>query len=253
MTDEIWSIPGCSGLKVLDLYCGEGGAAEGYRQAGYEVVGVDLGDHEKRYPGAFLRADALSLTVSFLRFFDLIHASPPCQFVTELNSDKDRHLNLIPQTRALLRASFVPYVIENVRAARPHLVAPISLSGTMFGNHCVTSRGQRFVLSRERLFETDWGLRAPPAAVATDPVANVFGGHLRVRSGEHRTGKGTGRTVDLPGEDRAALARQLMGMPWATMNGMSEAVPPSYTRYIGEQLKVALGRHDAGRPVRLRF
>lgn len=67
-------------------------------------------------------------------------------------------------------------------------------------------------------------------------IANVIGGHFRVRSGEFRTGKGTGRTVDLPGENRRALAAQLMGMPWATMNGMSEAVPPSYTREVGRQL-----------------
>lgn len=43
-----------------------------------------------------------------------------------------------------------------------------------------------------------------------------------------------------PGEDRPALARQLMGMPWATMAELSEAVPPAFTRYIGRQLMAHL-------------
>ena len=67
------------------------------------------------------------------------------------------------------------------------------------------------------------------------------GGHLRARSGEFRTGKGTGRTRDFIGEDKPTLARQLFGMPWASMNGISESVPPSFTRYIGEQLREVLG------------
>jgi DNA (cytosine-5)-methyltransferase 1 len=223
-------------LRLLDLYCCGGGAAEGYHRAGFDVVGVDIKE-QPRYPGAFIRTDVLSLDLRFLRFFDAIHASPPCQFGTELNSDKNRHLNLIPQTRALLKRSGLPYVIENVRAVREHLVDPVSLFGTMFGLHMVTSKGQRFVLSRERLFETNWELAAPhdPGAQG-HPVANVFGGHLRARSGPYRTGKGTGRTRDFPGEDRPALARQLMGMPWASMGEMSEAIPPAYTEWLGREL-----------------
>jgi DNA (cytosine-5)-methyltransferase 1 len=226
--------------RILDLFCCEGGAAVGYERAGFDVVGVDSAP-QPRYPFAFIQADVLSLDVRFLRFFDAIHASPPCQFGTELNSAKDRHVNLIPSTRAMLQASGLPYVIENVRRVRAHLVEPVSLFGTMFDCHLITSAGQRFDLSRERLFETNWGLQAPEHRRALHPIANVFGSHLRVRSGPYRTGKGTGRTVDLPGEDRAALARQLMGMPWASMNGISEAVPPAYTEFVGVQLLQRLG------------
>lgn len=222
--------------RLLDLFCKEGGAAMGYHRAGFDVLGVDF-DAQPRYPFPFLGADVLELEASFLAYFDVIHASPPCQFVTELNSRRDRHLNLIPETRELLIKSGKPYIIENVRKARPHLVDPVSLFGTMFGCHMVTSAGQRFDLSRERLFETNWPVRDIPARVDTgSPIANVYGGHLRVRSGPYRTGKGTGKTVDLPGENRQALARELMGMPWATMEGMSEAVPPAYTSWLGGQL-----------------
>lgn len=231
---------------LVDLFCGEGGAAEGYRRAGFRVIGVDLGNHRRRFQsGAFIQADVFeeASVEALVRLADAVHASPPCQFGSELTpaGARDRHLNLIPPTRSMCERSGKPYIIENVRAVRDHLVNPVSLFGTMFGNGMVTEGQQAFVLSRERLFETNWGLTAPhDPGTRGWPIANVYGGHLRARSGEFRTGKGTGRTVDFPGEDRAALARQLMGMPWATMNGMSEAVPPSYAEYIGRQLMAHL-------------
>lgn len=224
-----------SGFSVLDLYCCEGGAAEGYRQAGASlIVGVD-NKPQRNYRFGFIRADVLDLDLRFIRQFDYVHASPGCQFVTDLNNDKSRHANLIPPTRRLLQAAGVRYTIENVRKARPHLIDPVSLLGFMFGNRMTTSDGTTFHLSRERLFETNWGLQAPTLWSPQRPIANVFGGHLRARGGDYRTGKGTGRTVDFPGEDRPALARELMGMPWASVKGISEAVPPSFTKYIGEQ------------------
>lgn len=36
-------------MKLLDLYCGVGGASVGYAKAGFEVHKVDL-KHGKRYP-----------------------------------------------------------------------------------------------------------------------------------------------------------------------------------------------------------
>lgn len=226
-------------MNVLDLYCGEGGAGWGYASLGHKVTGVDY-QPQPRYPErfGFVRADVTALDVRWLRQFDLIHASPPCQFGTELNANRGVHFNLIPQTRALLQRAGVPYVIENVRAVRPHLIDPVSLFGTMFDLHMVTSTGQRFDLSRERLFETNWPLTAPRDPGARHPIANVFGGHLRARSKAYRTGNGTGRTKDFPGEDKPALARRLMGMPWASMKGMSEAVPPAFTGYIAEEFEV---------------
>lgn len=231
--------------RLLDLYCCSGGAAVGYERAGFEVMGVDIA-LQRNYGRAFLRADALALDVRFIRFFDAVHASPPCQGLTDMNNDKSRHENLIPATRALLEAAGVPYVMENVRRARKHLVNPISLKGTMFGLHMVTGAGKRFVLSRERLFETNWPASAPvDPGPQGHPIVNVFGGHLRCRSGDYRTGKGTGRSRDFEGEDRPALARQLMDMPWATMNELSEAIPPAYTEHLGLQLLAHLEQMKA--------
>lgn len=35
-------------------------------------------------------------------------------------------------------------------------------------------------------------------------------------------------------------ARGVMGMPWATRDGLREAIPPAYTEFIGRQLMAAV-------------
>lgn len=227
---------------LIDWYCCEGGAAKGYYDAGFDVVGID---HKKQrnYPFEMLVCNALDVPDRLLAMADAHHASPPCQFGSEVTPKEHRHkhFNLIPSTRAKLQRLGKPYVIENVRKVAEHLINPVSFFGTMFDLHCVDSQGRRFDLSRERCFETNWPLCPPwDPGLSGNPVAGVYGGHFRVRSGEFRTGKGTGRTVDLPGEDRKALAQKLMEMPWATMLGMSEAVPPVFTEEIGRQLLIQI-------------
>lgn len=236
------------GKLRLGDFCGcAGGAAKGYQLAGFHVTSVDIKLHRRSCADVFEQRDMLDFTPEELRArFDALHFSPPCQAFSELTPDKSRHVNLIPAARALARASGLPYVIENVRAARDHLINPVSLFGTMFDIHMVTSAGRKYVLTRERLFETNWPLTAPhDPGTQGHPIANVYGAHLRCRSGEHRTGKGTGRTKDFPGEDKPALARQLMQMPWATMGEMSEAVPPPFTQHIGGQLLALLNQRAA--------
>ena len=74
--------------RILDLFCGGGGVSMGIYLAGAsEVVGVDI-KNEPEYPSltsenfTFIQADATTLTMDFLKSFDFIWASPPCQSYT---------------------------------------------------------------------------------------------------------------------------------------------------------------------------
>ena len=60
--------------RLLDLFCGAGGAAMGYHRAGFDVVGVD-NRPQPRYPFEFHLGDAMTWP---LDGYDVIHASPPC-------------------------------------------------------------------------------------------------------------------------------------------------------------------------------
>ena len=63
---------------LLDLFCGAGGAAMGYHQAGFNIVGVD-NKPQPRFPFAFIQADAIEFCAQYGHLFHAIHASPPCQ------------------------------------------------------------------------------------------------------------------------------------------------------------------------------
>ena len=93
-------------MKLLDLYCKAGGASKGYADAGFEVVGIDI-KKQKRYPYEFIQADCLEILqdIDYLRSFDVIAASPPCQTHSRTKHLRDAQgkstdkIDLIPQTR----------------------------------------------------------------------------------------------------------------------------------------------------------
>ena len=210
-------------MKVLDLFCGGGGAGMGYHQAGFEVTGVDL-KPQTHYPLQFIQCDVLSLPPSFLRFFDLIHASPPCQAHTSMRTlhNARPHLDLIPQTRALLQASGVPYVIENVVGAP--LIDPFMLCGTMFG---LGAGGAE--LHRHRIFESSFPVERLECRHTGAPVIGIYGGHVRNR--KRRAGSHARGVADFTPDQ----GREAMGIDWMTLSDLSQAIPPAYTRYIAYQ------------------
>ena len=126
-------------MRLLDLFCGAGGAAMGYSQAGFtEVVGVDIVD-QPNYPFTFVQGDALVPPVR-LEGFDLIHASPPCQAHTQMSArwrgkgtKADEWPNLLTPTREWFHTLDQPWVIENVPGAVSLMAPTVTLHGGMFG------------------------------------------------------------------------------------------------------------------------
>lgn len=215
--------------RLLDLYCGAGGAGYGYHLAGFEVLGVDLAP-QPRYPFAFHRADALDYLARHGHEFDAIHASPPCQAHTAMRTMHNAlpHRDLIPETRRLLQEVGRPHVIENVVGAALH--DPVLLCGSMFGLRC--PGGQ---LLRHRLFETSFTV--PQMRCRHDPVLpviGVYGGHVRDRRRRHDSQHRGRETFGI------ADAEAAMGIGWMTLAELSQAIPPAYTRHLGGLLRMAV-------------
>lgn len=234
---------------ILDLFCNAGGAALGYSQAGFRVVGVDL-HRQRNYPFPMRQGDAINLlarlvagenvnfthpdgSVEWLGLSDFagVHASPPCQGLTQMNNDKSRHTNLIPDTVALLEVCGIPWILENVEGAEPFMPGATTLCGTMFG---LGTSQPRAWLKRHRLFIASFPIFAPEACNHLEgvPCVGVYGGHARIRSAKHG---GRGTKDAWPNGHRAAMS-EAMGMTHATCGEMSEAIPPAYTAWLGSLL-----------------
>src|SRR6188768_1331071 len=98
--------------RLLDLFCGAGGAAVGYHRAGFDVVGVDIAP-QPRYPFMFVQGDALKFVKRNGRHFHVIHASPPCQFYSQMTNCRaglaETYPDLIGPTRDALDKLGLPY------------------------------------------------------------------------------------------------------------------------------------------------
>ena len=207
--------------RLLDLFCGAGGAAMGYSRAGFEVVGVDI-NPQPHYPFEFHQGDALAFLDDAMQYgadglsgFDAIHASPPCQAYSWSARRWDvERADLVGPTRDRLQASGLPFVIENVVGAPLH--EPAMLCGRMFG----------LPLIRHRLFETNWQLWPMP-------------GHPRhvglVKGGKAVTVAGHGGD-NVKGMGGRVVKQAAMGIDWMSDVELNEAIPPAYTEWIGHRL-----------------
>jgi DNA (cytosine-5)-methyltransferase 1 len=222
----------------LDLFCGAGGAAMGYSQAGFtEIVGVDI-EPQPNYPFTFIQGDALEPPVR-LADFDLIHASPPCQAYSVLRraNPKAEYVDLIAPTRELLEASGRPWVIENVPGAP--LEYSVVLCGSMFGlgadsGDGVVVKRTRRQLRRHRLFEANFFMLQPSCGHSGEAIG-VYGGGP---TGRYTFANGAkkdryGRRGGYQGT--IAEKRAAMEMQWMSSSEINQAIPPAYTKFIGEQ------------------
>jgi len=210
-------------MKLLDLFCCGGGAGMGYHLAGFDVVGVDISP-QPRYPFTFVEADALEFLAEFGHEFDVIHASPPCQGYSHLTPEasKGNHEKLIPAVRELCLELGKPYVIENVVGARKELKSPVMLCGSMFGLRT----------QRHRLFEVNFPLEAPAKCDHSEIPLLVTTASKASRELRFKLGMKPKSVKNAP---------EAYGIDWMGFAELKEAIPPAYTRFIGERLVDHLG------------
>lgn len=208
-------------LRLLDLFSGAGGAGMGYYRAGFDVTGID-NVQQLRYPFQFVHADALDYVRRHGHEYDVIHASPPCQRYSRMSRCRvglaGAYPDLIAETRAVLVNLGKPFVIENVEGAP--LINPITLCGVMFS----------LDIYRHRLFEWHgFDLSAPPHPRHTVPTSKA--GHWI-----------PGTFVSVAGNCAPIQrCREAMGIGWMSRNQLTEAIPPAYTEFVGNQLFAQMG------------
>lgn len=204
--------------KLLDLFCGAGGAAMGYHRAGFEVVGVDI-KPQPNFPFEFIQADAMKLTTDFLRKFHIITASPPCQRYSRMSRTVPGMAAKFPDLLEPVREMLAPYfyVIENVEGAP--LDFPIMLCGRYFdlGTY------------RHRYFESNLTIVAPP-----HPVHDKL--TIPVGLSRHLVKYPDDWMVVVAGHCYLDDAKWAMKIDWMKREEIREAIPPAYTEWIGKQI-----------------
>lgn len=213
-------------FRLLDLFCGAGGAAVGYARAGFDIVGVDIA-HQRRYPFSFVQADALEYVAAHGAEFDAIHASPPCQAYSGMKAFvRKEYPRLIAPLRSLLIDTGKIYVIENVAGARDEMKNPVTMCGGMFPD---------IRTYRHRLFESNVQLHPPYVCNGRHNDNTPMAGRGRSDKGFISITSGGIRGVT------AAEAKAAMGCEWMSCDEMAESFPPHYTHWLGAQLIAALG------------
>ena len=244
--------------KALELCCGVGGTSRGLDLAGLDVYGVDL-DPQPDYPYPFHQGDALDVLrrlvrgerVGFLRAgdrptvltlsdFSALAAGWPCQAANPLTTGTNtalraagrmsvvEHPQLIPAGRELMTATGLPYLIENTAGAP--IRRDLKLCGESFG----------LAVTRHRYFELH-GFAVPQM-----PHPKHRGRTRGYRHGVWHDGPYLAVYGNGGGKATVDEAREALGIDWTRdRRSLAEAVPPAYSRYIGEHLAASLAERVA--------
>ena len=222
-------------MIVLDGCCGAGGASRGYVDVGHVVCGADIApqpNYLKSGATDFLQADILDVLLQpRIARVDFIHVSPPCQRQSKMSNCRPglaaTYPDLVPEVREMLVASGKPYVIEQPEHGAT-LIDPVTLCGWIFG----------YETYRHRCFEAGGGfaLAAPPAPPEGMPGRRMACGWPHPVSAAPAGHWEPGKFVSVAGHERVGLTRKVMAIDWTSREELAEAIPPYFTRWIGEQL-----------------
>lgn len=192
----------------VDAFCGRGGWARGFLDAGYRVVGVDLEDFSDVYPGEFVRADIRSIHLTgWAGKVRALVASPPCQSFSTANSktrSPENGLVLVREAvRLVTECRPTWWALENVRGAVRYISAELGSEPSLKSRPWyVWGRFPPFLLPRSDRFYK--------GTIKPEKVYTV------------KTGPSTGRTMKVRryGWTRADLAATV---PYEIARGLAEA------------------------------
>ena len=228
--------------RLLDLFCGGGGAAAGYHRAGFEVIGVDI-EPKPNYPYEFRQADALKVLetgwvnehLPIVGFFDAVHASPPCQDHSATKTIGKGHGTgwMLAATLELLPGFPLPWVVENVANS------PLPRQADLFGSNGLTLCGCMFpelrgLMYEDRVFETSFPVPQPSHVLHQWPQTKMG-----------RPPK-PGECMQLTGHfSDVTEGRRRMQAPWMARDELAQAIPPVFTEFIGRALLEHLAAKEA--------
>lgn len=215
-------------LRVLDLYCGGGGATKGLQRAGFHVTGVDFFNQPEYCGDDFILANAVQFALDHAHEYDFAWASPPCQGASTITpaAQRAKYRILISQTRKALMKARVPFAMENVPPMEKTgpMRSDLMLCGEMFGLRVV----------RHRIIECGGFL--PQTLRHVEHVGPTKGAGRAVRGtytteGYYFPVYGTGGNKGTIEEWQSA-----MGIDWITDKvTLAEAIPPAYSQYIANE------------------
>jgi DNA (cytosine-5)-methyltransferase 1 len=200
--------------KLLDLFCGAGGASLGYCHSGrFITTGVDLFP-QKNYPFKFHQMD-FRKAIHLIQEFDIIHASPPCQaYSLGSRKNSEKYPDLVKLVRDILKDSGKPYIIENVNGAPLLPGQTIFLCGKMFDLKVI----------RHRYFESNQFLFMPDHPHHEGNVKNR----------KYVTVAGHGGSGSYNFRDWC----DAMELWYMTRKELTQAIPPAYTEFLAHQIQL---------------
>ena len=217
--------------RLLDLFCKAGGCTKGYQMAGFHVTGIDIEPQHHYCGDEFIQCDAIEFIQLHGREYDAIHASPPCQgysclrFLPWLKNKS--YPMLIDPTREELKKTGKPWIIESVGGSP---LIGITLCGMMFG----------LPIYRHRKFETSFFLLQPPHEKHEVVIGHGNGINHRKQSlnaGSRKESWGNSRIITVAGNQFSMTeGKRAMEIDWMNKTEIAQAIPPAYTKYIGNCL-----------------
>ena len=151
----------------------------------------------------------------------------PCQRFSKSVTIENRkkHPDYIFGTRERLTKSRKPFVIENV--PRSPLLNPVMLCGTSFN----------LGVARHRLFESNFPIRSLPCNHEKYEPKYPPAWNRKNKLRFVNAGLSPRRMDSMSAHKEAAKA---MGIDWMNRKELSEAIPPAYSEWIGNELKKVL-------------